>query len=166
MKLLAYVLLATASAVAGGGLLSRALQKQQPAAGVAQDTAPVQSPAPANQEINDRFVKQFSEIIAGRQDEPAEKVFKNIQWLKGVPAGRFLSIMNGGYSRSLGVSCTHCHVERDFASDEKRPKRAAREMAVMHRMINQQLAQMQNLGSPADKRAISCIMCHRGKVTP
>ena len=37
--------------------------------------------------------------------------------------------MNYGYSRALGVSCMHCHVEQDFASDEKRPKRAAREMA-------------------------------------
>jgi len=123
-------------------------------------------PAPTNQEINDRFLKQLSERIAGRENEPAERVFKNIQWLKGVPAGRLLRIMNGGYSRALGVNCTHCHVEQDFASDDKRPKLAAREMAVMHRMINEQLRKMQHLEKGATERAINCSTCHRGAVNP
>jgi alpha-beta hydrolase superfamily lysophospholipase len=56
-----------------------------------------------------------------------------------VPSERLLLIMNLGYSRALGVSCTHCHMEEDFSSDDKRPRRAAREMAAMHRMINDQL---------------------------
>jgi Photosynthetic reaction centre cytochrome C subunit len=72
--------------------------------------------------------------------------------------------MNAGYSRALGVSCTHCHNEQDFASDEKRPKRAAREMAAMHRMINQQLAGMQNL--EPDHHVINCSTCHRGHIDP
>ena len=83
-----------------------------------------------------------------------------------MPAETFLVIMNVGYSRALGVRCTHCHVEQDFASDEKRPKRAAREMAVMHRMINGQLRQMQNLEPPPDKRSINCFSCHRGAIDP
>ncbi len=74
--------------------------------------------------------------------------------------------MNGGYSRALGVACTHCHVEQDFASDDKRPKRAAREMAVMHKMINEQLGKMQNLETKPDLRAINCSTCHRGAITP
>ena len=140
--------------------------RQQPAAPT--PSAPGAAPAtPAQrQEINDRFVKQLSERIAGRENEPAERVFKNIRWLKGVPAGRLLRIMNGGYSRALGVSCTHCHVEQDFASDDKRPKLAAREMAVMHRAINEQLSKMQNLESKAEERAINCSTCHRGAVNP
>jgi hypothetical protein len=122
--------------------------------------------SPQDQEINDRFVKQISESIAGRQNDPAEKVFKNIQSLKGTPAQRLLLIMNVGYSRALGVSCTHCHVEQDFASDDKRPKRAAREMAAMHRAINDQLKTMQNLEIPVGQRAINCSTCHRGAVNP
>jgi hypothetical protein len=138
-----------------------------------QSTAPAPTPRaaspaqpPPNQEVNDRFMKQLSERIVGRENEPAERVFKNIQWLKGVTAGRLLRIMNGGYSRALGVNCTHCHVEQDFASDVKRPKLAAREMAVMHRMINEQLRKMQNLETKAPERAISCSTCHRGAVNP
>lgn len=130
----------------------------------ASTTAP--EAGPTNQEINDRFVQQISERIAGRENEPAEQVFKNIKWFKGVPAGRLLRIMNRGYSHALGVSCTHCHLEEDFASDEKRPKRAAREMAAMHRMINQQLKGMKNLETPPEKLAINCSTCHRGAIDP
>src|SRR5689334_23312884 len=82
-------------------------------------------------EVNAKYVKQWSERIAGEENEPAEKVFKNIQYLKNTRAALLLTIMDLGYSQGLGVTCTHCHVETDFASDDKRPKRAAREMAVM-----------------------------------
>ena len=121
-----------------------------------------------NQDVNDRLLKQSIDQIKGRENDPAEQVFKNIQipWLKTVPAGLFLRIMNGGYSRALGVSCTHCHVEEDFSSDDKRQKRAAREMAKMHRAINEQLGKMENLEAPANERSINCATCHRGAVSP
>jgi hypothetical protein len=134
--------------------------------------APTGTAAPASdllaQEVNDRFVREWSDRIKGREDEPAERVFKNIRldWLKSTPAGQFLSIMDGGYARALGVRCTHCHAEQDFASDDKRAKRAAREMATMHWNINQHLARMQNLKSSTDERAINCATCHRGAIDP
>ncbi len=53
--------------------------------------------------------------------------------------------MNLGYSRALGLACTHCHVEQDFSRDDKRPKRAARDMANLHKTINDQLQKMENL---------------------
>src|SRR5574337_1175978 len=109
---------------------------QQQAAALAQESP---------REANDRYVKQILDRIGDRKDEPAEQVFKNLQWFKGLPAERLLLIMSLGYARALGVKCTHCHVEQDFASDDKRPKRAAREMAIMHRAINEQLKKMQNL---------------------
>jgi hypothetical protein len=118
------------------------------------------------QEINDGFVRQISAQIAGHESEPAERVFKNVQIMKNAPARTFLVIMNAGYSKALGVACTHCHVESDFSSDEKRPKKAAREMATMHRGINEQLSKMLNLSQPSDKRSINCITCHRGSVDP
>jgi hypothetical protein len=167
MKLILGVLLLAVAAY-GAATIRQANTSASPQ----QPTTPAPSPRlppaqpPPNQEINDRFVKQISERIAGRENEPAERVFKNVQWLKGVPAGRLLRIMNGGYSRALGVNCTHCHVEQDFASDDKRPKLAAREMAVMHRMINEQLGKMQHLEKRATERAINCSTCHRGAINP
>ena len=120
------------------------------------------------QEINDRLAAQVLKSIAGHEEEPAEQVFMDIriESLKRTPAARFIKIMNGGYAKALGVACTHCHVETDFSSDEKRPKRAAREMAAMHRTINQTLTQMKELEDPPEKRFINCSTCHRGKVDP
>jgi hypothetical protein len=169
MRLLQGVLLSTlvaCGAVAYERTLTRASQQPTTPKTQPSPTAPAQ--ANPNQEINDRFVQQFSQKIAGRETEPAGKVFKNIQLegLKSVPAGRLLLIMNRGYSRALGVSCTHCHVEQDFASDDKRPKRAAREIAVMHRMINDQLVKMQNLELKPEARFINCSTCHRGAINP
>ena len=94
------------------------------------DTCPSLPAQSAPADSNANFVKQWSERIAGKENEPAEKVFKNLQYLKTLRASLLLTIMDVGYSRGLGVTCTHCHVETDFASDDKRPKRAAREMAL------------------------------------
>jgi hypothetical protein len=142
--------------------------QQQPAAPKPLSTPTAPASTNPNQDVNNRYVQQFSEKIAGRETEPAGKVFKNIQieWLKSLPARRLLLVMNRGFSHALGVSCTHCHVEQDFASDDKRPKRAAREMAFMHRMINDQLAKMQNLEHKPEERFINCSTCHRGAINP
>ena len=120
-------------------------------------------PTPTN---NDEMVRRIRASIAGREQEPAGQVFKNVQFLRNTRAGTFLSIMNGGYSKALGVACSHCHDENDFASDAKRPKRAAREMQTLHRAFNDGLREMKEADSPSDDRAISCITCHRGAVKP
>jgi hypothetical protein len=137
---------------------------QQPPA--AADAAP-DSPE-ERQRINDRLVERLRASIAGREHEPAARVFKNIRFelFKKIPAGDLLGIMDGGYSKALGVTCTHCHVEADFASDRRRPKRAARAMAAMHRAINRELARMDDLESEPEDRFINCGTCHRGSLHP
>ena len=127
-----------------------------------------QSDSLSTQEFNDRVEARLKQRLGPRESEPAVAVFKNVKidWLKDVPAGDFLGIMNGGYAKALGVRCTHCHVEEDFASDDLRPKRAAREMAVMHYDINQQLARMKHLEGTPDERFINCATCHRGRIDP
>jgi hypothetical protein len=138
-----------------------------PAAASASQPSPAAAQADTVQEFNAARVREVLASISGRENEPAERVFKNVKQLGTTPARIFLTIMNVGYARALGVRCTHCHVERDYSSDDKRPKRAAREMAVMHRMINQELAKMDNLETPRDQnRAINCSTCHRGTVKP
>jgi hypothetical protein len=130
--------------------------------------APPAAKEPSNQEINDAFVQQISKQIAGHEQDPSGQVFKNIQvdFLKKVPAGRLLLIMNQGYSRALGVNCKHCHVEDDFSKDDKRPKRCARDMALMHFDINQRLVKMQNLAPNPNGHFINCSTCHRGQIDP
>ena len=140
--------------------------------------APPGQPAPAaaarpagtivnpNQEANDRITNAVLARIAGRENEPAEQVFKNIQSMKGMPAGRLVRVMNMGYSRALGVACTHCHFGQDYSSDEKRPKRAAREMMAMNKTINERLRSLQNLEGKPEENFVNCTTCHRGQVDP
>ena len=123
-------------------------------------------PPNPNQEQNDQVAKAVLERIAGRENEPAELVFKNIQSLKGVPAGRLVRVMNMGYSRALGVSCLHCHYGPDYSSDEKRQKRAAREMMAMNKMINDRLQSLENLEGKPEEHVVNCSTCHRGHVDP
>ena len=118
-------------------------------------------------DANRAFIATVLKEISGRETQPAESVFKNVKWLGKVEAGTFLSIMNIGYAQALGVRCTYCHVETDFASDSKRPKRADRETQVTHRMINTELRKMEHIPTPAsENRAIICKTCHRGAASP
>ena len=126
-------------------------------------SAPLQNP---NQEANDQIAKAVLERIAGHENDPAEQVFKNIQSLKGMPAGRLVRVMNMGYSRALGVGCLHCHSGQDYSSDEKRQKRAAREMMAMNKMINERLRSLQNLEGKPEEKFVNCTTCHRGRVDP
>ena len=103
--------------------------------------------------------------IAGKESQPAEQVFKNIQMFKGVPSARLLRIMELGYSRSLGVNCTHCHVVDQWDKDDKSTKQIAREMAKMSQTINSDLLKsIKNLKGP--NPAVNCTTCHRGQTKP
>ncbi|MFN0111844.1 MAG: photosynthetic reaction center cytochrome c subunit family protein [Blastocatellia bacterium] len=136
---------------------------------IAQDSAASSSnQVSSNQEINRSFVKQISEKIAGRENEKAGRVFKNIKLpgYKDVPAKQFLLVMDLGFSQGLGVTCTHCHAEQDFALDDKRPKQAAREMVLMLKTISERLEKMKGLNSKPEDRGINCATCHRGAVIP
>ena len=103
--------------------------------------------------------------IQGRENEPAEAVFKNIKILTGTPAGRLPRIMNGGFSRNLGVSCEHCHNLDDYSLDEKKEKDVARGMFQMVNRINGEiLPSIQGIKS--ERPNVNCGMCHRGTARP
>jgi len=103
--------------------------------------------------------------IAGKENEPAENVFKNIQLFKGMPAGRLLRVMELGYARSLGVTCTHCHIPGEWAKEDKPTKQIARDMAAMVSAINgQHLKQIKNL--KGESPVVNCTTCHRGQIKP
>lgn len=101
--------------------------------------------------------------IKGKENKPADSVFKNVQLLKGFPAARMVMIMEGGFSKSLGVSCGHCHDTGDWASDVKPQKLVARDMWRMMGKINGDLLKnIQHLKNPV----VNCTTCHRGKLKP
>ena len=133
---------------------------------VATVTASDSQIVPATQTFDQEAkLAELRKKIAGRENEPAEAVFKNIQFLKGVPAGRLLNVMRLGYSRSLGVNCTHCHVVDEWEKDDKPTKQTARDMALMVRTINNDLLKnIKNLKS--ESPVINCTTCHRGQTKP
>ena len=113
----------------------------------------------------DSLMKGVLEHIAGRENAPAESVFKNIKMLKGVPAGRIPRIMNMGFGHSLGVRCAHCHVENHWADEDKPQKQIAREMMAMVDTIDSvMLPRIKNLKSEHPR--VSCSTCHRGSRIP
>jgi hypothetical protein len=130
------------------------------------------SAAVAATPVNDSLVKDRTQhvnevlaTIAGKEDMPAEQVFKNIRMLKGMPASRLLAIMNRGYSNSLGVSCSHCLVVGEYDREDKPTKQIARDMGAMVSTINGTLLQeIKNLKSP--NPTVNCSTCHNGRARP
>ena len=113
----------------------------------------------------DKFLKEIRAQIAGHEKEPATKVFKDVKFLNDVSAETFLAIMDIGYRRALGVSCTHCHTAGEWDKNDKPQKEIAREMARMMSKINSEmLPKIANLKSK--KPGINCTTCHRGEIKP
>lgn len=113
----------------------------------------------------------------GAQQPPA---FKNLQvWPKDTSPAVIMQFMNA-FGDSLGVTCNYCHVEQggklDFASDDKREKRVARQMILLRDSINVVLPAI--VGKPAGAGPTSgdghpgmpvrvlCSSCHRGLPIP
>ena len=127
-------------------------------------TSPTPAPAAFDQKA---AIAKLKEQIKGRENEPAEKVFKNITipMLKGGPAGRLLAVMEFGFARSLGVNCTHCHVPEKWEAEDKPQKQIARDMSAMVARINgEMLKGIKNLSSA--NPTINCTTCHRGEIKP
>ena len=92
------------------------------------------------------------------QDQrPAEQVYKNVQTLKGLPAGRWMMIMTM-FTKSLGVDCTHCHVPGEFDKDDKPAKQTARKMLGLTGAISREIYK--------GPTSINCYTCHKGQPQP
>src|SRR5271156_4869322 len=83
----------------------------------------------------------------------ADKAYMNVAGLGDIPADQLLPAMRY-MTFALGVRCEYCHVQDNFESDEKAPKKRAREMMKMMFAIDN--------GSFGGHRAVTCYTCHRG----
>lgn len=112
------------------------------------------------------YVARVMQQIAGHENEPAEQVFKNVQVLKGVPAGQLVTMMDTMYGRAMSWNCTNCHrlaPQGNFASDTSADKRRARFMQQMTNDINN--VELPRL-YPKDTPKVTCMTCHRGYNEP
>jgi hypothetical protein len=98
-------------------------------------------------------------VCLSAQDKPKgpPPPLKNIKILVGEPREQVIMTMRA-FTVALGVQCTFCHVQGDFASDDNPKKETARMMLTMARDINGKF--------PDGKRHVSCYTCHRGATEP
>jgi len=137
-----------------------------PAAGPPGATAPRRAPNPIVQDsIRRAQVDSIMRTIAGRENDPAGKVFKNVKLLKDMPASEFLKNMDVNYGRGLGMSCGNCHVVGQYDGDTRKNKRIAREMQEMTDYIN--TARLPNIKElDEDYTKVTCVTCHAGSGHP
>ncbi len=113
----------------------------------------------------DSLIQLVLERIKGRENSPAESVFKNIKVMKGRTAQQLLRSMDG-LGRTLGVSCRHCHVENHWADEDKPAKQIARDMMAMTESINDTLLARVHFRKDDDRPHVGCFTCHRGHANP
>ncbi len=98
------------------------------------------------------------------------KRFQNLQVLSKKIERKELVRTMRGWTGALGVRCTYCHVGPDnlegmnFASDEKREKRVAREMLRMSQRITKSIGALPAGNAPSEE--VTCYTCHRGMSRP
>ena len=97
---------------------------------------------------------------------------ENLQVLPNDWPGTRLRPVMTGFTRALGVRCSHCHIGEegqplstyDFVSDDNPNKERAREMMQMLGSINDHLQKLEPSG---DQRInMWCHTCHRGRPRP
>jgi hypothetical protein len=103
----------------------------------------------------------FLSLAAFGQEPPAEHRIpapppppKNLKLLK---PEHLMETMQA-FRVALGVRCDFCHVQGDFASDEKPHKEMARMMIAMSHEINAKFDD--------GKMHVTCYTCHRGAEEP
>lgn len=129
--------------------------------------APPPFPGDSTGAERDSLMNEVMKHIAGKEQMAAESVFKDIQTFKGRRAGDIPRVMNYGFGRSLGVSCYHCHARNDWAKDEKKQKRIARDMARMVAAVNADyIEKIEGLGDSTrgGRPHVNCSTCHRGSI--
>jgi photosynthetic reaction center cytochrome c subunit len=97
-------------------------------------------------------------LVLGR----AGDTYKSVQVLGDLDIaefGRTMNAMTQWVSPGDG-GCLYCHVEGDFAANDKYTKVVARRMLQMTRLINSQWT------SHVGQTGVTCYTCHRGKPLP
>lgn len=131
------------------------------AASAAQDPPPAAPAAPQERQKHPQIAK-LEQAIAGKENLPAEEVFKNIQTFKGMPAIRVLAIMEQAFVPNLGVNCSYCHTPGQWELDDKNPKKIARNMWTMRAEWQEEARK----ASGNEKAVVTCYTCHKGQAKP
>jgi hypothetical protein len=117
------------------------------------NTGSTQQNSDASQQTGSKQQSPSLPQAAAPGAKTADKAYMNVEVLSAIPADQLLPAMRY-MTFALGVRCDYCHVQDNFESDEKAPKKRAREMMKMMFAIDN--------GSFGGHRAVTCYTCHRG----
>lgn len=104
----------------------------------------------------------FAQQPSGRGGAAPSAAAKNLKLLDAKSDIPFVMQM---FDEALGVKCTYCHVEGDFAADGNPKKETARKMIAMARLIDTSFPSSAGV-FPEGYHEVDCITCHRGSVKP
>jgi len=115
------------------------------------------------------FTQAFKVMHEG--DEPPKR---NLKVLSKSLSDDQIHIIMRGYTKSLGVRCSFCHVVKppaseggkstmDFQADDKEEKLIARKMITMVGKINKKYIHQIGKGQFEE---ITCVTCHMGRPKP
>src|SRR5260370_42295984 len=97
--------------------------------------------------------------VSALSAQPQPPAPQNLQVLpKDMPRQELIQTMRL-FNQALGVQCDHCHVEREFAKDDKPAKNVARAMIRMVHDIRASADKYLPEGAAAN---VACWTCHRG----
>lgn len=92
-----------------------------------------------------------------KPEETAGAHYKNVKVLADMPASQLIDTMRY-FSFALGEECNFCHVQGNFAADDKREKGTARMMITMTNNINKD--------NFHGRMEVRCYTCHQGHQEP
>jgi cytochrome c5 len=105
-------------------------------------------------------------VSLAAQDAPPPRPNENVKVLTELQ-GQPLRAEMQRIAAALGVKCDHCHVQGNFPSDEKLPKRTARRMIEMTKTINtQSFPKYEVKEGESVLGRVTCNTCHQGQTTP
>ena len=168
-----FLLLVAAAAAAAAAARQQAAppsapppEAAKPGAAAPETRAP-QPARPAEPKFDEeKALADLRKEIAGREKEPADKVYMAVEVMQGFTAGQLLAVMKEGYSRPLGVTCTHCHIPGQWQADDKKAKDIARGMIQMNAKINNELLPKIKALERPYRPVVNCTTCHRGQLKP
>lgn len=113
-------------------------------------------------------------ILAARPPETEKPVYKNLRVLSDQISDENMDYVMESFNAGLGVTCVFCHpgqhngtqFEIDYASDEYRNKRIARDMLRMTFKLNKKYFNTKMTGEMTTRGRIWCRTCHHGIPVP
>src|SRR5438445_13416605 len=106
-------------------------------------------------------VSLFAQQAGGRGAAPPTAA-KNLKLLAPNTEIRFVM---QSFNEALGVQCTHCHVQGDFAADTNPKKEVARKMISMVRLVDTSFPSSAGV-FPDGYHEVDCSTCHRERIKP